>query len=148
MIELQHSGLVLSLTAGQTHYFNYYWLRDNCPSSFDAQTRERVFDITQLTEPPKVLMANWREQVLELNWACGHTSLYPRQWLVDWQQRGRRADSALLNRRHWYADHYPNFTRLDFHQLCDSLEARWQWARAMLEEEWRWFRGCQTRMRR
>lgn len=26
-------------------YFNYFWLRDNCATSWDGSTQERTFDI-------------------------------------------------------------------------------------------------------
>lgn len=31
---LQDNGLRIALSDGESHYFNYHWLRDNCPSSF------------------------------------------------------------------------------------------------------------------
>jgi len=37
----------------QRHYFNYWSLRDNCPSSRSSVTRDRAFDITSLKTPPR-----------------------------------------------------------------------------------------------
>ena len=52
-VTVTQTGLELLLPSGQTAYFNHYWLRDNCPTSFDSQTRERVFDIFHLETPPR-----------------------------------------------------------------------------------------------
>lgn len=49
MLVLEDKGLRVSLVTGESAYFNYYWLRDNCASSWDADTQERVYDI--LGEP-------------------------------------------------------------------------------------------------
>src|SRR3546814_5929056 len=50
-ILLGETGLELPLAGGSRAYFNYYWLRDNCPTSLDRETRERTYDIFQDIEP-------------------------------------------------------------------------------------------------
>ena len=50
---LADKGLHLPLSEGRQAYFNYYWLRDNCPSSFESKTRERSFDIFHLSDAPR-----------------------------------------------------------------------------------------------
>jgi gamma-butyrobetaine dioxygenase len=50
-IVMDKMGLHVALPADNA-YFNYCWLRDNCPSSFDVQTRERIFDICALDQEP------------------------------------------------------------------------------------------------
>lgn len=52
LVRLRDKGLDITLPDGRTSYFNYYWLRDNCPTSFDSVTRERTFDIFHLEQPP------------------------------------------------------------------------------------------------
>jgi gamma-butyrobetaine dioxygenase len=51
-VSLSEKGLYIVLPNGKRAYFNYYWLRDNCPSSFNASTRERSFDIFHLAQAP------------------------------------------------------------------------------------------------
>ena len=41
-VTLADKGLHLPLAEGGQAYFNYYWLRDNCPSSFDSATRCQI----------------------------------------------------------------------------------------------------------
>jgi len=50
-IVMDKMGLHVALPADNA-YFNYCWLRDNYPSSFDVQTRERIFDICTLEQEP------------------------------------------------------------------------------------------------
>ena len=50
---LDRHGLHAPLPDGGNAYFNYYWLRDNCPTSFSPVTRERSFDIFHLDQPPR-----------------------------------------------------------------------------------------------
>ena len=52
-VTLTETGLEVLLPGGKAAYFNNYWLRDNCPTSFDSQTRERVFDIFHLEAAPR-----------------------------------------------------------------------------------------------
>ena len=51
-VVLDERGLTVPLEGGVPAYFNYWWLRDNCPTSFDRETRERTFDIFHLDAPP------------------------------------------------------------------------------------------------
>ncbi|MDN3722697.1 hypothetical protein QW131_34205 [Roseibium salinum] len=57
-VTLSDKGLHVALTTGSS-YFNYHWLRDNCPSSFDATTRERSFDIFHLEQAPGPRLPGW-----------------------------------------------------------------------------------------
>ena len=50
-VSLGEKGLTLPIS-DRSAYFNYYWLRDNCPSSFSSATRERGFDIFHLDAAP------------------------------------------------------------------------------------------------
>src|SRR3546814_12647403 len=70
-ILLGETGLELPLAGGSRAYFNYYWLRDHCPTSFDRETRERTYDIFQDIGPRPAsarLDGPEEERVLELVW--------------------------------------------------------------------------------
>src|SRR3546814_2523614 len=76
-ILLGETGLELPLAGGSRAYFNYYWLRDNCPTSFDRETRERTYDIFQDIEPRPAsarLDGPEGERVLEIVRSEEHTS--------------------------------------------------------------------------
>ena len=66
---LAEKGLHLPLSEGNPAYFNYYWLRDNCPTSFDSGTRERSFDIFHLSTAPRADSAEIEDGMLVIRWA-------------------------------------------------------------------------------
>lgn len=116
-VKLGDTGLELPLAGRGPSYFNYHWLRDNCPSSFDSETRERVFDIFHLAHPPRPQSARITGQQLEIAWAGeNHVSHYDLGWLADCLS-GPRRDPADLPRQAWYADHYPAIHRVTFAEL-------------------------------
>ena len=65
-VTMREHGLEAPLPGGRTGYFNFYWLRDNCPTSFDSETRERTFDIFRLVREPRPASANIAGDALEI----------------------------------------------------------------------------------
>lgn len=131
---LQDKGLQIT-SAQQAYYFNYYWLRDNCPSSFDEQTRERIFDIAELTQPPQAKSAEIVNETLNIIWQQEqHQSYFPLAELIAWGQKGCRQDPADVTRQHWYHDHYSNMARFSALEVAEDLSQRCGWAKAMLED--------------
>merc|ERR1711991_812733 len=68
---------------GKESQFNYMWLRDNCPTAHDPDSRHRMFNILNVSEniSAKKLNVN-KEGKLEVQWSEGdHTSYYDPHWL-------------------------------------------------------------------
>lgn len=134
-VVLGENGLELPMPDGSPAYFNYWWLRDNCPSSFDTQTRERVFDIFHLATPPRPAGARIDADALVIDWAGeAHRSHYALPMLAAYARGDQRPDPADLPRRPWFADHYPNLTRVSHPRLLNSTDERRQWMEALLVE--------------
>ena len=77
------SGLNIEWTDGKKSNFNFMWLRDNCPLDMDEDTRERTFNILEVSENihPKKYKIN-PDGKLEIEWSEGnHTSFYDPMWL-------------------------------------------------------------------
>ena len=77
------SALNIEWSDGQKSNFNFMWLRDNCPSEMDEDTRERTFNILEVSENiyPKEYKIN-EEGKLEIKWSEGnHNSFYNPDWL-------------------------------------------------------------------
>ena len=130
---LEDNGLKLLLSNGKSHYFNYYWLRDNCPSSFSSITRERSFDIFHLDAAPRAKAAEVTGDVLEITWDSeDHVSRFPLAWLEAYKTPQRRADPADLAREAWYGDHYPNVPRFSQPALKADPKLRAKWIETML----------------
>ena len=133
-VNLGDTGLTVPLAQG-ARYFNYYWLRDNCPSSFNAETRERTFDIFHLKSPPKARAAYLEADTLLIEWAGeNHVTHIPVDWLEAYANGNRRADPADLPRKAWYGDHYPDVARFTHAQLMSDKAVRQAWLEALLVE--------------
>ena len=118
-VEIGPTGLTLNLDPGEV-YFNFYWLRDNCPSSFDPQTRERVFDIAALPAPPVAKSARIEGNTLIIDWSGeDHQSRFSLDWLQT-LEAGSRPDPAARLRRLWRGQHYDRFARFDRASLGDE----------------------------
>ena len=134
-VTLTDTGIRIDLPASGPSYFNAYWLRDNCPSSFDRETRERVFDIFHLDAPPRPRHAAIVGDALEIAWANeNHTSRYPLDWLSAYARAESRPDPADLPRRAWYADHYPAIARFTQADLLSDKALVAQWLKALIVE--------------
>jgi gamma-butyrobetaine dioxygenase len=132
---LKDNGLEITLSDGASHYFNYYWLRDNCPSSFNANTRERSFDIFHLETAPRAQTAAIKDDALEIIWAGEeHVTRFPLDWLETYRTPAPRRDPADLPRNAWYGDHYPDVPRFSQPALMADTALRAKWIEAMLTE--------------
>ena len=132
---LHDHGLEVMLADGVSHYFNYHWLRDNCATSFDAETRERVYDIFAETAPPRPKRAVVADDALQIEWAgSGHCSTYPLTWLAAHAHGTPRHDPAILPRQYWHADHYPAMARFAFGAVSTDRAALKAWVHALLTQ--------------
>ncbi len=134
-VNLKEKGLSLVLNEGREAYFNYYWLRDNCPTSFDSKTRERSFDIFHLAAAPRAESAAIEGDHLVISWAGeGHVSRYPTALLALYTEGRQRPDPADLPRKAWFSDHYPEIPRFSQPELLANPAKVAEWLRAMIVE--------------
>ena len=84
-IEKNSSYLKIIWNDGEESKFNYMWLRDNCPSAHDKDSRHRMFNILEVSQDinPKNYNIN-KEGKLEIEWSEGdHISYFDQKWLRD-----------------------------------------------------------------
>jgi len=77
------SGLDVEWNDGEKSNFNFMWLRDNCPTVRDKDSRHRMFNLLEVSTNigPKQFKIN-AESKLEIEWNEGnHTSYYDQKWL-------------------------------------------------------------------
>jgi len=134
-VTLHDKGLDVVLPDGRSHYFNYYWLRDNCPSSFDRVTRERTFDIFHLAQAPRPRSAGVEGDALVISWRDeDHVSRLPMTMLMTYAGGARRPDPADLARKPWYADHYARTARFSHAELIADPARVAAWIEALIVE--------------
>ena len=132
-VKLSRCGLHLATTDGRSAYFNYFWLRDNCSTSWDPVTRDREFDI--FAEPDSLYpeTASIEADKLVITWAHdGHVSHYELAWLFYWAQGQGRIDEASVPRRYWFEDHDTRLQRFNIDWLKTDTQGVIDWIEALL----------------
>ena len=82
-IEKNSSYLKIIWNDGEESKFNFMWLRDNCPTAHDKDSRHRMFNILEVSQEinPKKYEIN-KNGNLEVEWSEGnHKSYYDPKWL-------------------------------------------------------------------
>jgi len=99
------SALDVEWSDGEKSNFNFMWLRDNCPTAHDKNSRHRMFNILELSTKiePKTYKIN-NEGKLEIVWSEGnHTSYYDQEWL--------RKNCYTINNKKKYVSPYQLWDR-------------------------------------
>ncbi len=99
-VSLNGSSLNVKWSDGEVSNFNFMWLRDNCPTARDKDSRHRMFNLLEVSTniAPKQFKIN-TEDKLEIEWNEGnHTSYYDQKWL--------RKNCYTLNNKKKYISPY------------------------------------------
>lgn len=131
---LRDTGLEVAFPDGASVYFNYFWLRDNCQTSFNDVTRERTFDIFAEEIAPEPETAVLVDGALDVVWRCGHSSRFSLDFLASYAAGVPRPDPADLPRRAWFGDHYPDVPRYSQPALTTDPAQRKAWFETILTE--------------
>ena len=85
-LEKNSTYLKVVWSDGEESKFNYLWLRDNCPTAHDKDSRHRMFNILEVSQninPKKYNVSS--DGKLEIEWSEGcllYTSPSPRDALT------------------------------------------------------------------
>jgi gamma-butyrobetaine dioxygenase len=106
------SALNVEWSDGEKSNFNFMWLRDNCPTAHDKDSRHRMFNILNASvnlNPKKYLINS--DGKLEIEWSEGeHTSYYDPKWL--------RANCYTLKSNQKYVSPYHLWNNTLQNDLC------------------------------
>ena len=82
-IKNNKENLYIKWSDGEESNFNYYWLRDNCPTAHDKDSNHRMFNILDISENLNAKESKIDgEGKLVVKWSEGdHTSFYDPKWL-------------------------------------------------------------------
>ena len=114
-VSLNGSGIDVEWNDGEKSNFNFMWLRDNCPTARDKDSRHRMFNLLEVSTniAPKQFKIN-TENKLEIEWNEGnHTSYYDQKWL--------RENCYTINNKRKYISPYKlwnNSLNSNFESIC------------------------------
>ena len=125
------SALNVEWSDGEKSNFHFMWLRDNCPTAHDKDSRHRMFNILEVStkiEPKKCKINN--EGKLEIEWSEGnHISYYDQKWL--------RKNCYTINNNKKYTSPYQLWNnslqekietiRIDHDEIINSKEGLIKW---------------------
>ncbi len=132
--DFKENGMVVGLPDSAT-YFNYYWLRDACVSCIDPQTRERVFDASELSSAPRATSAMVDDDMVVIGWHDeAQASRVPLALLQQVAAQGRPHDPAEIPRKLWLNDHLPNIRRVSQDAVTGTKEGCARLTRALIED--------------
>ncbi|MBC6437924.1 MAG: TauD/TfdA family dioxygenase [Rhodobacteraceae bacterium] len=98
-------ALAVTWPDGTTAEYPSIWLRDNCPSGFHADTRERVADLLALPDTPRIRAAGLNAGAVHIDWADkGQHSRFPLDWLKHHSPGRIAPDAAALPPQIWRGD--------------------------------------------
>ena len=82
-IEKNNSNLNIEWSDGKKSFFNYFWLRDNCPTAHDKDSNHRMYNILEASKDLTAEESKVNEEgKLVVKWSEGnHTSYYDLKWL-------------------------------------------------------------------
>ena len=82
-VSVNGSSLDILWNDGEKSNFNYLWLRDNCPTAHDKDSRHRMFNILNISTDIKAKDFKINDDgKLVIQWSEGdHTSYYDPNWL-------------------------------------------------------------------
>jgi gamma-butyrobetaine dioxygenase len=120
-------------TDGSVGDFPFIWLRDNCPSAFHPEARERVLDLLSIPAdiaPTAVIIEDGR---LRVDWAGEPlTSRFELDWLVRHRPGLRLADPAAVEPAPWRGNAGPaSIPRADAAALMTDDAALAAWLREL-----------------
>jgi gamma-butyrobetaine dioxygenase len=134
-VDLGERGLSLKLPDGRAQYVNYLWLRDNCPTSWDPQTRDRTFDITTIASDLKARSARIDGDALVVHWSDDSpVSRFDLDWLLGWLRQPGQPDVAALEMRPWRSEKTGRVARFAFDEILSDWSARCRYLETLMAD--------------
>ena len=116
---------------GEESKFNYLWLRDNCPSAHDKDSRHRMFNILNVSTniSPKTYNIN-NSGSLEIEWSEGdHKSSYDSTWLRENCYTIKNKNKYISPYKLWDNSLQNNLKsiEIDYEEIINSEEGLIKW---------------------
>ena len=116
---------------GEESKFNYLWLRDNCPTAHDKDSRHRMFNILNVSPDINPKNYNLDESgSLEIEWSEGdHKSSYDPKWLRENCYTIRNKEKYISPYKLWDSSLQNNLgsIEIDYEEILNSKEGLIKW---------------------
>ena len=130
-IEKLKSDLKIKWTDGEESAFNYMWLRDNCPTAHDKDSRHRMFNILNVSDNLNIKKFEINESgYLQVECSEGeNTSLYDIKWLRNNCYTLKNKSKYISPYKLWNKDLKSNFDTvcIDHDEILNSDEGLVKW---------------------
>jgi gamma-butyrobetaine dioxygenase len=134
-IEKKKTNLNIEWSDGEKSNFNYFWLRDNCPTAHDKDSNHRMFNILEtskdlIAEESKVN----EEGKLVVKWSEGnHTSYYDQKWLRENCYTLKNKQKFISPYQLWSSSLEKNLKSitLDHNEILNSKEGLLKWLKLL-----------------
>lgn len=134
-IEKKQTNLNIEWSDGEISNFNYFWLRDNCPTAHDKDSNHRMFNILEtskdlIAEESKVN----EEGKLVVKWSEGnHTSYYDQKWLRENCYTLKNKQKFISPYQLWNSSLEKNLKSitLDHNEILNSKEGLLKWLKLL-----------------
>ena len=134
-IEKKKKNLNIEWSDGEKSNFNYFWLRDNCPTAHDKDSNHRMFNILEtskdlIAEESKVN----EEGKLVVKWSEGnHTSYYDQKWLRENCYTLKNKQKFISPYQLWNSSLEKNLKSitLDHNEILNSKEGLLKWLKLL-----------------
>ena len=130
-IEKNSNYLKVVWDDGEESKFNYLWLRDNCPTAHDKDSRHRMFNILNVSPDINPKNYNLDENgSLEIEWSEGdHKSSYDPKWLRENCYTIKNKEKYISPYKLWDSSLQNNLgsIEIDYEEILNSEEGLIKW---------------------
>ena len=130
-IEKNSNYLKVVWDDGEESKFNYLWLRDNCPTAHDKDSRHRMFNILNVSPDINPKNYNLDENgSLEIEWSEGdHKSSYDPKWLRENCYTIKNKKKYISPYKLWDSSLQNNLgsIEIDYEEILNSKEGLIKW---------------------
>lgn len=108
--------------------YHYLWLRDNCPTAFHPQTKERSFDLLSVSEDIHPIAVSINEGSLRIEWSEDeHISEYDQSWLYEHNYSAHSSAHHSTGYQSWDCSFASQIPQGDHEAVMSSDEALFKW---------------------